>query len=78
MLERLLERGKTSGRVDDNLESIQKRFQTFKETSYPVIEYFKALGKVRSIACDKEVDEVYQMTRSVVAESIDRRYAEIS
>jgi UMP-CMP kinase len=26
MLERLLERGKTSGREDDNTESIKKRF----------------------------------------------------
>ncbi len=28
MAERLLERGKTSGREDDNLESIKKRFST--------------------------------------------------
>lgn len=27
MLERLLERGKTSGRTDDNEESIKKRFR---------------------------------------------------
>ena len=27
---RLLERGLTSGRSDDNLESIRKRFRTFK------------------------------------------------
>jgi UMP-CMP kinase len=26
MLDRLLERGKTSGREDDNIESIKKRF----------------------------------------------------
>lgn len=29
MLERLTERGKTSGRVDDNTESILKRFREF-------------------------------------------------
>ena len=28
MLKRLLERGKTSGREDDNVESIKKRFRT--------------------------------------------------
>jgi UMP-CMP kinase len=27
MLERLMERGKTSGRDDDNVESIKKRFR---------------------------------------------------
>jgi UMP-CMP kinase len=46
MLERLLKRGETSGRTDDNVESIQKRFVTFKETSYPVIEYYEKLNKV--------------------------------
>lgn len=29
MLTRLLERGKTSGRADDNVESIKKRFSEF-------------------------------------------------
>jgi UMP-CMP kinase len=32
MLERLLERGKTSGRDDDNIESIRKRFGELKNT----------------------------------------------
>lgn len=30
MLNRLLERGKTSGREDDNVESIKKRFRTLR------------------------------------------------
>ena len=30
MLSRLLERGKTSGREDDNIESIKKRFRTLR------------------------------------------------
>lgn len=33
MQERLLNRGKTSGRADDNEDSIKKRFKTFVETS---------------------------------------------
>ena len=56
LLERLLERGKTSGRDDDNEESIKKRFsasasvagltriETFTETSSPVIEYCASSG----------------------------------
>jgi UMP-CMP kinase len=31
--ERLLERGKTSGRADDNIESIQKRFKVLMSLS---------------------------------------------
>lgn len=50
MLERLLIRGKTSGRVDDNIESIKKRFQTFLSTSYPVVEHYKTLNKVHTVS----------------------------
>lgn len=33
MLERLLERGKTSGRADDNIESIKKRFRKYSSST---------------------------------------------
>lgn len=41
MIERLLNRGKSSGRVDDNEETIKKRLNTFHEHSKPVIEAYK-------------------------------------
>ena len=49
MLARLLERGKTSGREDDNVESITKRFKTYLETTMPVIDYYRTLGKVAEV-----------------------------
>jgi len=59
MRSRLLKRGETSGRVDDNEESIIKRFRTFVNTSMPVIEYFEAKGKVRKISAVPTADEVF-------------------
>lgn len=59
MLERILERGKTSGRTDDNVESIQKRFRTFRETSMPVVDYYEKQGKVVTLSCNEPVDVVY-------------------
>ncbi|KAJ3288454.1 hypothetical protein HK104_008172, partial [Borealophlyctis nickersoniae] len=47
LTQRLLKRGETSGRADDNLESIQKRLKTFEEASMPVIEHFKKDGRVK-------------------------------
>ncbi len=41
MTERLLNRGKTSGRVDDNVETIKKRLDTFHQHSKPVIQEYK-------------------------------------
>lgn len=49
MTKRLLERGKTSGREDDNEESIKKRFKTYRETTMPVIEYYGKKGKVAEV-----------------------------
>lgn len=60
MLERLMERGKTSGRVDDNIESIKKRFKTFEDTSMPVINMFTEKNKVIKINCAQSVDDVYR------------------
>jgi UMP-CMP kinase len=66
LLERLLARGKTSGRADDNVESIQKRFRTFHDTSYPVIEYYQKKGMVHTITCENTPDKVYEETKKVM------------
>ena len=60
MRERLLNRGKTSGRSDDNEESIIKRFKTFVETSMPVVNHFEKLGKVVKVSATGSEGEVYQ------------------
>lgn len=70
MLQRLLERGKTSGRSDDNVESIKKRFKTFIETSMPVVEYFEKQDKVVSVSCDHSVEKVYEQVKAAVKEKI--------
>ena len=56
---RLLERGKTSGRADDNLESIRKRFVTFQQESMPVVEHFRLKGQVRRMNAEQPAEEVW-------------------
>ncbi|EAW11813.1 uridylate kinase ura6 [Aspergillus clavatus NRRL 1] len=56
---RLLKRGETSGRDDDNAESIRKRFRVFVETSMPVVRAFAEQHKVLSASATGTVDEVY-------------------
>ncbi|KAL2824599.1 adenylate kinase-domain-containing protein [Aspergillus cavernicola] len=57
---RLLKRGETSGRDDDNAESIRKRFRTFVETSMPVVDEFAKQDKVISVSATGEVEDVYK------------------
>ncbi len=40
IIERLLNRGKTSGRADDNLETIKKRLHIYNETTRPISDYY--------------------------------------
>ena len=68
MSERLINRGKTSGRTDDNAESIKKRFKTFVETSMPVVEYFEKQGKVVKIKAVKSPDEIYEDVKEAMAQ----------
>jgi len=63
---RLLSRGETSGRVDDNLESIRKRFNTYMQETMPIVEKFKAEGKVFSIDGMPPVEEVWSNTQAKI------------
>jgi adenylate kinase family enzyme len=43
---RLIERGKTSGRSDDNEESIVKRLKVFNDQTKPVVDFYEKQGKL--------------------------------
>lgn len=68
MLERLLDRGKTSGRADDNIESIKKRFRTFVETSMPVVDEFDGQGRVIKVNATQTPDDVYKDVQAKLKE----------
>merc|ERR1712193_595100 len=58
MTERLLKRGQSSGRVDDNVETIKKRLDTFHKHSKPVIEAYKE--KACIIPAERAVDDIFE------------------
>ena len=49
MEERLIKRGMTSGRVDDNADTIRKRFNTFTEETLPVIQSYEKKNKLKRV-----------------------------
>jgi len=59
MEKRLLARGETSGRSDDNLESIRKRFKVFLDSTMPIVDSYREIGKLRIIKSDRAVDIVW-------------------
>jgi hypothetical protein len=60
-----MERGKTSGRSDDNMEALVKRFKTFTETSMPVVKHLDALGLLKRVNAEGPIEEVYGAARSL-------------
>lgn len=59
LITRLLKRGETSGRSDDNLETIEKRINVYNEQTTPVIEFYKAEGTQTPIVGVGTVDEIF-------------------
>jgi len=59
MKKRLLKRAETSGRVDDNEETIVKRLKTFHQHSQPVIDYYATQNKVCKIVAEGSVDDIF-------------------
>ena len=57
---RLLERAKTSGRVDDNIETIRKRFKTHIDQSLPIESQLKEMGPVVEVLGNGSVEDVFK------------------
>ena len=67
---RLLQRGQSSGRADDNLDAIKKRFVTFEKESRPVVQQFAEEGRVRLIDGTQTPEQVYKQVRQLVADVV--------
>eukprot|EP01132_Coremiostelium_polycephalum_P001442 gene1442-1817_t len=65
MISRLLKRGESSGRTDDNVDSIKKRFTTFNVQTKVVIDYYSKQNKVHSINANRSPDLVYQDVQNI-------------
>ncbi|OFY38251.1 MAG: adenylate kinase [Bacteroidetes bacterium GWF2_38_335] len=69
VVKRILIRGKNSGRADDqNIDVIENRLKVYHEITSPVIEYYKAQKKYRSINGTGAVDEVFERICDVIDE----------
>ena len=56
--ERLLNRGKTSGRADDNEETILKRLEVYKAQTSPLIEWYEKEGLRHAVKGYGEISEI--------------------
>ncbi|OMJ21443.1 Uridylate kinase [Smittium culicis] len=72
LFDRIMKRSETSGRTDDNAESLKKRFAVFQNESYPVIEDYMKKNSVKTITCLGSFDSVYEQTKHVVTQILNQ------
>jgi len=51
---------KNSGRADDNIESIKKRFNTYKQQTMPIIDLYGKRNKVVKIDGNRKESDVWE------------------
>lgn len=59
LTDRLIKRGKNSGRSDDNPETIQKRLQVYHNTTQPLRDYYEKEGFYHPVKGTGSVDEIF-------------------
>lgn len=67
LVQRLLERGKTSGRPDDQDEDkIRNRYQEYNEKTAPLMEYYTQQGKFHAVDGIGQIQEITQRLSAVI------------
>ena len=68
LVDRIIKRSQTSGRDDDNLDSIKKRLVTYRNETIPVIDYYEEQGKVFKIDCNDNVEAITAKVKHILNE----------
>ncbi|XP_022857725.1 UMP-CMP kinase 3-like, partial [Olea europaea var. sylvestris] len=70
MIKRMLSRKQS--REDDNVDTMKKRLEVYRQSSLPVIEYYNSRGMVRKIDGEKSIEEVSEAVNAVFTSLIDK------
>ena len=66
LLERLLNRGKTSGRADDNEETIRARLDVYHAQTQPLAEWYEREGKRNTVRGYGEIEEINRALCTII------------
>ncbi|MBP5365617.1 MAG: adenylate kinase [Bacteroidales bacterium] len=68
LMTRLIERGKVSGRSDDNEETIKKRIEVYNTQTKPVMNFYKAENKLANIEGVGAIETIFE----TICEAVDK------
>lgn len=67
-LERILLRGKTSGRLDDNLKTTTNRLKVYKRMTEPILDYYRSQKKLKTVDGSQSVKEIAKNIEDIIKE----------
>ena len=70
---RLLNRGLTSGRLDDNEDVIRNRLKEYEEKTLPVLNFYKEKGNYMTINGNKGIDEVTTQIEEIINKELSKK-----
>lgn len=66
LVERLVKRGLTSGRADDNEETIRKRLDVYYTQTQPLIDFYESEGKRHHVKGYGDINEIHEALCKIV------------
>lgn len=61
LIKRLVSRGETSGRSDDNEEVITKRIKEYHQKTQPVASYYEGFGKLEAVEGSNSIQDTFKL-----------------
>ncbi len=68
LIERLLNRDKTSGRADDNIETINHRLEVYQSVTLPVAYYYRGTDRYHAVNNNTTIDDCFKQIEALIAE----------
>lgn len=72
LVDRMIARGKETGRADDNLETIKNRLDVYHQQTLPLKDYYTKEGKYLKINGSGVVDEIFHDISSQIDKILDK------
>lgn len=71
LVKRMINRGKQTGRADDNEETIKKRLKVYHDQTSPLKDHYKKEEKYVTIDGNKEIDDIFD----TIVKELDKHIA---
>lgn len=66
---RIAEAGGSSSRSDDNVETLRKRLEVYRQQTAPILPYYRDKGALKTVDGMRSIDEVAQAIETLLAEA---------